>query len=153
MPIELEKETREKIIAALQEWFAEKRDEELGNLEASFLLDFVLTHVGPTVYNQAVKDAQAAIQEKIIDLDGELFQDEPPDPPTWTLRGRVATGWWDGGEGGPARSSAAAQPGPRRSRSHAARMSEHGTPSAPSTAPIARQSRRNSNLKRRDPRV
>ena len=77
MAIELDKDARARAIRKLQTWFADKRDEEIGNLEAQFLLDFFIEHVGPGIYNQAVKDAQALMQDKLVDIDGELFEDEP----------------------------------------------------------------------------
>ena len=39
-----------------------------------FLLDFFLDQIGPTIYNRAVGDAQALMQDKLIDIDGELFE-------------------------------------------------------------------------------
>ena len=77
MAIELDKDARARAIQKLQTFFAEKRDEELGNLEAQFLLDFFVAHVGPGIYNKAVADAQALMQDKLVDIDGELFEDEP----------------------------------------------------------------------------
>lgn len=77
MAIELDKEATASAVAALQTYFEEKRDEELGNLEGQFLLEFFLAHVGPAIYNRAVSDAQALMQDKLVDIDGELFEDEP----------------------------------------------------------------------------
>jgi uncharacterized protein (DUF2164 family) len=75
MGIELDKDSRSEAIQSIQDYFAQKRDEELGNLEAGFLLDFFLEQIGPTIYNRAVSDAQALMQDKLIDIDGELFED------------------------------------------------------------------------------
>lgn len=74
MAIELDKDSRAQAIQSIQTYFDEKRDEELGNLEAGFLLDFFLDHIGPTIYNRAVGDAQALMQDKLVDIDGELFE-------------------------------------------------------------------------------
>jgi len=74
MAIELDKDSRTQAIQSIQTYFTEKRDEELGNLEAGFLLDFFLDQIGPTIYNRAVGDAQALMQDKLIDIDGELFE-------------------------------------------------------------------------------
>ena len=52
-------------------------DEELGNLEAGFLLEFFLEKIGPTIYNRAVSNAQTLMQGKLLDIDGELFESEP----------------------------------------------------------------------------
>jgi uncharacterized protein (DUF2164 family) len=77
LAIELDKDPRAQAIKRLQSFFDEKRDEELGNLEAGFLLDFFLEQIGPMIYNKAVENAQALMQGKLTDIDGELFESEP----------------------------------------------------------------------------
>lgn len=77
MPIELDKDPRAHAIESIQIFFDQKRDERLGNLEAGSLLDFFLEQIGPMIYNRAVADAQALMQDKLIDIDGELFEPEP----------------------------------------------------------------------------
>ena len=67
---ELSKEARKQAIADLQSYFLAERDEELGELAAGFLLDFFLVHIGPAVYNQAIRDAQTYMNEKVEDMDG-----------------------------------------------------------------------------------
>lgn len=80
LAIELEKDDRVRAVRAIQKHFEERRDEEIGNLEAQFLLDFLLEQVGPAIYNRAIRDAQAVMQDKLVDLDGELFEPEPSEP-------------------------------------------------------------------------
>ncbi len=77
MAIELEKDPRADAIQSIQSYFEQKRDEPLGNLEAGFLLDFFLEQIAPLVYNRAVRDTQALMQDKLMDIDGELFEPEP----------------------------------------------------------------------------
>ena len=77
MAVELGKDPRAHAIKLIQGYFDQKRDETLGNLEAAFLLDFFLEQIGPIIYNRAVADAQALMQDKLIDIDGELFEPEP----------------------------------------------------------------------------
>ena len=91
MPIALPKETRQKLIASIRRYFEENLEEEIGDLKASLLLDFVLAEIGPSLYNQAIADAQAFLQDKLIDLDSSLYQPE--------------LGYWDrdSGDHGPAR--------------------------------------------------
>jgi uncharacterized protein (DUF2164 family) len=78
MAIELDKERKERLVRAIQSHFAEKLDQEIGHLAAELLLEFFVRQVGPTIYNQAVKDAQAFLQDKLLDLDGVLYQPEEP---------------------------------------------------------------------------
>jgi uncharacterized protein (DUF2164 family) len=76
MAIEIPDETRRTLIASIRRYFAEEMDEEIGDLKASLLLDFVLQEVGPTVYNGAIADAQARMQERVVDLDGICYEPE-----------------------------------------------------------------------------
>jgi len=74
--IELPDRTRSELIYSIKRYFLEERDEEMGDLQASFLLDFVVKEVGPTIYNQAIKDAQERIHQAVIDLDITLHEPE-----------------------------------------------------------------------------
>jgi uncharacterized protein (DUF2164 family) len=73
--IEISKQARTDAIASLQRYFEENMTEPLGNLPAGLLLDFFLEEVGPAVYNQAIRDAQARMQQQATDLDGVLYAD------------------------------------------------------------------------------
>lgn len=66
----LEKEVKAEMISAIQEYFINERDEEIGNLSADLLLQFMIKQVGPTIYNQAIRDAHVLISKKIEDLYG-----------------------------------------------------------------------------------
>lgn len=76
MAIELPDEVRKELTAAIRRYFLEERDEEIGDLQASFFLTFVLEEVGPYLYNQAVRDAQAHLQRFAADLDVTLYEPE-----------------------------------------------------------------------------
>ncbi len=52
--------------------------EPLGNLPAEMLLNFFLEEIGPAIYNKAIADAQGRIQQRVLDLSGDLFADEFP---------------------------------------------------------------------------
>ena len=80
MAIEIDKDSMARAVKALQRHFEDRRNEELGNLEARFLVEHFVVHVGPAIYNQAVRDAQAMMQDKLVDIDGELFEPEPTLP-------------------------------------------------------------------------
>jgi uncharacterized protein (DUF2164 family) len=76
MNVELPKPAREAAIASLQRYFEENMPEPIGNLPAGQLLNFFIEEVGPAIYNQAIADAQARMQQRVADLSGELFADE-----------------------------------------------------------------------------
>jgi uncharacterized protein (DUF2164 family) len=73
--IELPKQQRADAIASIQRYFEENLD-PIGELPAGLLLNFFLEEVGPAVYNQAIIDAQARLQQQLSDLSGELYADE-----------------------------------------------------------------------------
>ncbi len=76
MTIELTKQARADAIASLRRYFDQNLGEPLGELPAGLLLNYFLEEVGPSIYNQAIADAQARMQRQVADLNGELFADE-----------------------------------------------------------------------------
>ena len=69
---------RKQAIAALREYFAAEMDEPIGDLKASLLLEFILSELGPSVYNQAIADARAFFEERSNDLAAVCYRDEFP---------------------------------------------------------------------------
>ena len=60
------------MVRELQTWLREERDEEVGELAAGFLLDFVLDLAGPDLYNAALTDAAKAFREHADIVEAEL---------------------------------------------------------------------------------
>jgi len=84
MAIELPKETRDRLIASIKQYFEEIVDQPIGDLKGSLLLDFVLKEIGPAIYNQAVADAQARLLEMVDEIDGTCYE---PESGYWEKRG------------------------------------------------------------------
>lgn len=76
MAIKLSKDTEERLLASLQRYCANNFDEEIGNLKAQLLLDFCVREIGPSIYNQAVQDAQKVMQEKVTELETNCYETE-----------------------------------------------------------------------------
>ena len=76
MAIELSKDGRARLIASIKQYFTEELDQDIGDLKSSLLLDFILKEIGPLIYNSAVSDVQARIQEIVSELDGTCFEPE-----------------------------------------------------------------------------
>ena len=76
MAIELEKEVRGRLIASIKRYFEESLEQEIGDLKAALLLDYVLKEIGPSVYNQAVAAAQARMAEIVDEIDGTCYEPE-----------------------------------------------------------------------------
>lgn len=79
MTIKLNADQRKGLIAEVKKYFLDEHDEDYGDLRAGFVLDFFVEHLGPVVYNQAITDAVTSLQSKIVDLEGELFEQPPRD--------------------------------------------------------------------------
>jgi uncharacterized protein (DUF2164 family) len=69
-------ETTARAIASLRRYFADELDQDLGELPARLLLDFILKEIGPSVYNAAVGDAQTFMRDRVADLEGACFEPE-----------------------------------------------------------------------------
>ncbi len=76
MTIKLPKETTEDLLLSIQQYFRERLDQELGNVQSQMLLEYFLTEIGPAVYNQAIRDAQSYFQERTMDLEGSCYEPE-----------------------------------------------------------------------------
>ena len=76
MPIKLSSETTKHLIASIKRYAAENLDEEIGDLKAGLLLDYCLKEIGPSIYNQAIADAQAYFTGRVADLEGVCHEPE-----------------------------------------------------------------------------
>ena len=85
MAITLAPDVTKQLLASIKRYAAENLDEEVGDLKAALLLEFVLEEIGPVVYNRAIADAQAYFQGRTADLDGVCYEPEftywRPSPP------------------------------------------------------------------------
>ena len=59
--LRLTDEERERAIGAIRAYFERERDEEIGELAAGLLLDFVGEQLGPYFFNRGIEDAQARV--------------------------------------------------------------------------------------------
>ena len=76
MAIKLNTDTEERLLTSLQRYCSQNFDEDIGTLKARLLLDFCLREIGPSIYNQAVQDAQAVMQEKIAEVETNCYETE-----------------------------------------------------------------------------
>ncbi|MFC2081807.1 DUF2164 domain-containing protein [Candidatus Bipolaricaulota bacterium] len=76
MAIELPKETEEQLIGSIKRYLLEHLELDAGDLRASLLLKYVLKEIGPSIYNQAVADAQARMAEMVGEIDGACYEPE-----------------------------------------------------------------------------
>jgi uncharacterized protein (DUF2164 family) len=76
--IKLPKEEKDEILKSVQTYFEEERSETIGALGAEQLIDFMIKELGPYIYNKALTDARAIVNEKNNQIDDELYTLEKP---------------------------------------------------------------------------
>ena len=74
MAIELKKQEIADLIPSLQKYFREDLEQELSELQAKFLLKYILKEIAPYAYNQGVNDAESYFRSKLEDLSGTCFE-------------------------------------------------------------------------------
>jgi uncharacterized protein (DUF2164 family) len=76
MTIELDKESRAAAVSSIERYYEENFNEKLGNIQAAALLHFFLEEIGPSIYNQAIADAQERLLMRVGEIDIECHEDE-----------------------------------------------------------------------------
>lgn len=76
MAIELTAQETNDAIHSLKKYFSLELDQELSDLRAKLLLDYVLKEIGPFAYNVGVKHAEDFLRQRLEDLPATCF--EPP---------------------------------------------------------------------------
>ena len=76
--IRLPKEEKVEIIKNVQTYFELERSESIGDLGAEQLIDFFIKELGPHLYNKAIDDARIMINERLIQIEDELYTLEKP---------------------------------------------------------------------------
>lgn len=52
--IKIDKEKKDEMISAIKAYFQKEKDEDIGDLAAVLLLDFIIEELAPEFYNQGV---------------------------------------------------------------------------------------------------
>ena len=66
--ITLTKERRDDIVSEIKNFFLQERDEEIGDLAADLILDFILEKIAPEIYNQGIYDSHRYMHDAVEDL-------------------------------------------------------------------------------------
>lgn len=68
--IKLSKENRDDMISSIKNYFAEEREEEIGDLSATLILNFFMEELALPIYNQGVYDAYTYMNDRVEDILG-----------------------------------------------------------------------------------
>ncbi len=76
--IKFSKEEKELIVQKVKLYFTDELDQDIGQFDAEFLLDFFAEEIGPYFYNRGLYDAKAVLTSKIESIDEALYEIEKP---------------------------------------------------------------------------
>lgn len=76
--IEFSKEEKNILVEKFKVYFESELNQDIGQFEAEFLIDFVSKNLGHYYYNRGLQDAQIAIRSKLDDLETEVESLEKP---------------------------------------------------------------------------
>ena len=71
-PIEFTAEQKDILVAKIETYFESELDQEIGQFEAEFLIDFISENMGGIYYNKGLQDAQLVVRSKLDDLEAEI---------------------------------------------------------------------------------
>ncbi len=66
--VKVTKERRAEMVPEIKIFFSKEREEEIGDLAADIILDFILEKIAPEIYNQGVDDSYQYIKDAAEDL-------------------------------------------------------------------------------------
>ena len=72
-PIVFSKEEQRDLVPRIKAFMRDELDTEIGDLQASMLMDFFAEKLGHAVYNRAIYDAQALIAAKADEMAEALY--------------------------------------------------------------------------------
>lgn len=76
--IEFSREEKEVICRKIQLYFQEELDQEIGQFDAGFLLDFFAEEMGAYFYNRGLYDAQAILENQLANIGEAIYEIEKP---------------------------------------------------------------------------
>ncbi len=76
--IEFTRAEKEVLARRIQLYFDQELDQEIGQFDAEFLLDFFAEEIGPYFYNRGLYDARQVIDEQVENISDALYAIEKP---------------------------------------------------------------------------
>ncbi|MDW5563946.1 MAG: DUF2164 domain-containing protein [Methanomassiliicoccus sp.] len=64
----LSKEKRDVMVSEIKRYFLKEREEEIGDLAAGLLLNFIADKIAPEFYNKGVNDAYGYMSERLEEM-------------------------------------------------------------------------------------
>jgi len=74
--IEFSKEEKDIITKKIQLYFSEELNQEIGQFDSHFLLDFFAEEIGPYFYNRGLYDAQSILESRMDGISEAIYEIE-----------------------------------------------------------------------------
>lgn len=71
--IEFSKGEKEVIINKIKLYFSEELNQEIGQFDAQFLLDFFAEEIGAYFYNRGLYDAQSILEQRLGEITDTIY--------------------------------------------------------------------------------
>lgn len=72
--IEFTRDQKIKMVSEIQRYFDKELDQDIGDFDAEFLLDFFSEKVGGVYYNQGLNDAKQLLDEKLDTITESFYE-------------------------------------------------------------------------------
>ncbi|MFT4823872.1 MAG: hypothetical protein ACI9DH_000159 [Halioglobus sp.] len=76
--IEFSKEEKAVIVSKIQRYFADELNQEMGQFDSEFLLDFFSDQIGAFYYNRGLYDARSILEGRLDDITEAIYEIEKP---------------------------------------------------------------------------
>jgi len=76
--IKFSPQEKEQLVLKLQQYFDRELEQEIGQFDAEFLLDFFSKEVGSFYYNRGLYDAQNIVNERVEHISDAIYELEQP---------------------------------------------------------------------------
>ncbi len=76
--IEFSKEEKAVIVSKIQRYFAHELNQEMGQFDSEFLLDFFSDQIGAYYYNRGLYDARSILEGRLDDITEAIYEIEKP---------------------------------------------------------------------------
>lgn len=76
--INFSKEEKTVLIQKIQRYFDNELEQEIGQFDAEFLLDFFSEKIGVYFYNQGLREAQAVLKSRLDSIADAIYDIEKP---------------------------------------------------------------------------
>lgn len=76
--IKFSNQEKEQLINKLQKYFERELEQEIGQFDAEFLLDFISKEFGSFYYNRGLYDSQSIISDRVEQISEAIYELEQP---------------------------------------------------------------------------